>query len=49
MLVCPVVERGADNLSVRIFNKVDKLMAGEQANAERLDPGSSERPQGACG
>lgn len=39
MLVCAVVERGADNLSGRVLNKVDKLVAGKQANAERLDLG----------
>ena len=39
MLICAIVERGADNLSVLIFNKVYKLVAGEQANAERLDLG----------
>ena len=39
MLIGPVVEHGADNLSACILKKVDKLVAGEQANAERLDLG----------
>lgn len=39
MLGCAVVERGADNLSGRVLNKVDKLVAGKQANAARLDLG----------
>ena len=39
MLVCAVVEHGAGNLSDCVLNKVDKFVAGEQANAERLDLG----------
>ena len=39
VLIGPVVEHGADNLSACILKKVDKLVAGEQANAERLDLG----------
>ena len=49
MLVCAVVERGADNLSVLIFNKVNKLMAGEQANAERPDLGRQSVLKGLAG
>lgn len=39
MLVCAVVEHGSDDSAVRVLNKVDKLVAGKQANAERLDLG----------
>ena len=49
MLVCAVVERGADNLSGRVLNKVDKLVAGKQANAERLDPGRQSVLKGLAG
>ena len=34
-----VVEHCSGDSAVRVLNKVDKLMAGEQANAERLDLG----------
>ena len=49
MLVCAVVERGAGNLSVRIFKKIDKLVTGEQANAERLDLGRTRVLKGLAG
>ena len=49
MLACAVVEHGADNLSIRIFNKVYKLVAGEQANAETLDLGRTRVLKGLAG
>ena len=49
MLVCAVVEYGADNLSGCVLNKVDKLVAGEQVNAERLDLGRTRVLKGLAG
>ena len=49
MLVCAVVEYGADNLSGRVLNKVYELVAGEQANAERLDLGRTRVLKGLAG
>ena len=44
-----VVEYGSGYSAVRVLNKVDKLMAGEQANAERLDPGRQSVLKGLAG
>ena len=44
-----VVEHGSGYSAVRVLNKVDKLMAGEQANAERLDPGRQSVLKGLAG
>ena len=44
-----VVEHGSGDSAVRVLNKVDKLMAGEQANAERLDPGRQSVLKGLTG
>ena len=49
MLACAVVEHGAGNLPGCVLNKVDKLMAGEQANAERFDPGRTRVLKGLAG
>ena len=44
-----VEEHGADNFSVRILNKIDKLVAGEQAYAERVDLGRTRVFEGFAG
>ena len=49
MLACAVVEYGAGNLPGCILNKVYKLVAGEQANAERLDLGHTRVLKGLAG
>ena len=44
-----VVEHCSGDSAVRVLNKVDKLMAGEQANAERLDLGRQSVLKGLAG